>query len=116
MKVVWLDKVGHVLGLGRRAVSVVIVAVSVVVRVWVVCRADVVHLVRGTALHAASLGLLTGELKRISDAIARSKVKGDHTVIQSTPWESAGKPVQPQYCSLPAEFTMIGSSGVPVIR
>ena len=29
--------------------------------------------------------------------------------------ESTGKPVQPTYCSLPAELTTMGSSGVPVL-
>lgn len=38
------------------------VVVAVVVRVGVLGRADVVHLVGGTALHAAGLGLVTGEL------------------------------------------------------
>jgi hypothetical protein len=36
------------------------------------------------------------------------------SVIQRTPCESTGKPVQPTYCSLPAELTTMGSSGVPV--
>ena len=39
------------------------VVVAVVVGVGVLSRADVVHLVGGTALHAAGLGLLAGELQ-----------------------------------------------------
>lgn len=35
--------------------------VSVVVRVVIVCGANVVHVVYGTALHAAGLGLIAGE-------------------------------------------------------
>jgi hypothetical protein len=35
------------------------------------------------------------------------------TVSQMTLWESAGKPVQPAYCSSPAERTMMGSARVP---
>ena len=49
------------LGLGRRTV----VVVAVVVGVGVLSRADVVHLVGGTALHAAGLGLLAGELQSL---------------------------------------------------
>jgi hypothetical protein len=37
-------------------------------------------------------------------------------VIQRTLCESAGKPVQPTYCSLPAELTVMGSSIVPVFH
>jgi len=109
-----LDEVGHVLWLGWRG-AVVIVAVSVVVRVRVVRRANVVHLVGGTALHAAGLGLVAGELGNVSKD-CDSEGRGGRTVIQRTLCESAGKPVQPQYCSLPAELTMIGSSGVPIIH
>lgn len=38
------------------------------------------------------------------------------TVSQLTWWESAGKPVQPAYCSSPAPLTMIGSLRVPVSK
>lgn len=41
------------------------VVVAVVVGVGVLSRADVVHLVGGTALHAAGLGLLAGELQSL---------------------------------------------------
>jgi hypothetical protein len=51
-----LQEVGHVLGLG-----VWVLGVVVVIRVGVVCGANVVHLVDGAALHAARLGLLAGE-------------------------------------------------------
>lgn len=37
-------------------------------------------------------------------------------VIQRTLCESAGKPVQPTYCSLPAELTVMGSSIVPAFH
>ena len=40
--------------------------VAVVVGVGVLGGADVVHLVGGTALHAAGLGLVAGELWRVS--------------------------------------------------
>lgn len=39
---------------------------------------------------------------------------GRRTVIQRTVCESAGKPVQPQYCSSPKELTIMGSLRVPV--
>lgn len=68
-----LDKVGHVLGLRWRG-AVVIVTVTVVVRVRVVRRANVVHLVGRTALHASGLGLFAGELDEISDAIGKTEM------------------------------------------
>ena len=40
-------------------------------------------------------------------------VSGKRTVSQMTLWESAGTPVQPAYCSSPAERTMTGFSRVP---
>lgn len=55
-KVLGLKEIGHVLWLGVRVLVVVMV-----VRVRIVCGADVVHLVGGTALHAAGLGLFTGK-------------------------------------------------------
>ncbi len=35
------------------------------------------------------------------------------TVSHLTEWESAGQPVQPQYCSSPKELTIMGSLRVP---
>ncbi len=35
---------------------------------------------------------------------------------QIVTWESAGLPVQPQYCSSPKDLTMIGLSIVPEVR
>ena len=61
-----LDKVCHVLG---PWVWVLVVPVVVVVPVAVLCRSNVVHLVRGSALHAARLGLLARE--RDPDDIVR---------------------------------------------
>jgi hypothetical protein len=56
LHVLGLEEVGHVLGPG-----VFVHGVVVVVIVRVVCRANVLHLVHGSALHAARLGLLTGK-------------------------------------------------------
>jgi hypothetical protein len=67
-----LDEVGHVFRLGWRR-TVVVMAVSVVVRVRVLGRTNVVHLVGGTALHAARLGLVTGKLGSVSDEIERAE-------------------------------------------
>jgi hypothetical protein len=55
-----LEEISHVLGLGVLVDGVVVImAMAVVVRI--VRGADVVHLVGGSALHAARLGLLAGE-------------------------------------------------------
>ena len=65
------------------------VVVAVVVRVGVLGGADVVHLVGGSALHAAGLGVLAGEL----DALAEKRDVGaseSHTVIHRTLCESTG--------------------------
>lgn len=64
------------LGLGRRTV----VVVAVVVGVGVLSRADVVHLVGGTALHAAGLGLLAGELQSLE--LTRRSQKQDKEFIR----------------------------------
>ena len=55
LHVLGLEEVGHVLG-----PRVLVLDVVVVMRV-VVCRANVLHLVNGSALHAAGLRLFTGE-------------------------------------------------------
>ena len=52
-----LEEVGHVLGPG----VLVQVVVVIVVAVSVVCRTNVLHLVDGSTLHAARLGLLAGK-------------------------------------------------------
>lgn len=44
-----------------RALIPELTVVGVVIRVVVVCGADVVHVVDGAALHAAGLGLIAGE-------------------------------------------------------
>lgn len=81
--------------------------------VAIACRANVVHLVDGSALHAAGLGLFASKLQDISHHMHQfTKLL---TVIQRTLCESAGKPVQPTYCSSPAELTVMGSSIVPVM-
>ena len=64
------------LGLGRRTV----VVVAVVVGVGVLSRADVVHLVGGTALHAAGLGLLADELQSLE--LTRRSQKQDKEFIR----------------------------------
>ena len=64
------------LGLGRRTV----VVAAVVVGVGVLSRADVVHLVGGTALHAAGLGLLAGELQSLE--LTRRSQKQDKEFIR----------------------------------
>lgn len=40
-------------------------------------------------------------------------IEGIRTPSQVTTWESAGTPVQPAYCSSPAERTRTGFSIVP---
>lgn len=62
--------------MGRRTV----VVVAVVVGVGVLSRADVVHLVGGTALHAAGLGLLAGELQSLE--LTRRSQKQDKEFIR----------------------------------
>lgn len=64
------------------------VVVAVVVGVGVLCRADVVHLVGGSALHAARLGLVAGEL--VALVMYYQLWLRCLTVIHSTPWESTG--------------------------
>jgi hypothetical protein len=54
-EVLGLEEISHVLGLGVQVDGVVVVAVRIV------CGPDIVHLVGGSALHAARLGLLAGE-------------------------------------------------------
>jgi hypothetical protein len=54
-KVLWLEEIGHVLWLGVQVHGVM--AVVSVVSVRIVGRTDVVHLVGGSTLHAARLGL-----------------------------------------------------------
>jgi hypothetical protein len=54
-EVLGLEKICHVLWLWVQVDWVVVMTV------WVVFRTNVVHLVRGSALHAARLGLLTGK-------------------------------------------------------
>ena len=44
----------------------------------------------------------------------RAREREGRTVSQMVTWESAGQPVQPQYCSSPKDLTMIGLSNVPV--
>lgn len=56
------------------------VVVAVVVGVGVLSRADVVHLVGGTALHAAGLGLLAGELQSLE--LTRRSQKQDKEFIR----------------------------------
>jgi hypothetical protein len=58
-KVLWLEEIGHVLWLGVQVHGVM--AVVSVISVRILGRADVVHLVGGTALHAARLGLVAVE-------------------------------------------------------
>jgi hypothetical protein len=58
VKVLGLEEVGHVLGLGVQVDGVVVV---VAVAVAIVLGTDVLHLVDGSALHAAGLGLLARE-------------------------------------------------------
>jgi hypothetical protein len=65
-----------------------VVVVAVVVRVGVLGGADVVHLVGGSALHAARLGLVAGELGEL--AIGHMVETGCRTVIHRTPCESTG--------------------------
>jgi hypothetical protein len=55
-EVLGLEEICHVLWLRVR-----VLVVMVVVRVRVVCRADVMHLVGGSALHAARLGLFASK-------------------------------------------------------
>ena len=80
MHVLGLEEVGHVLwpGVGVLCSSIsgtlnvvwgiqrTVVVVAVVVGVGVLGGANVVHLVGGSALHAAGLGLFAGELWRVS--------------------------------------------------
>jgi hypothetical protein len=54
-KVLGLKEIRHVLRLRVQVDGVVVMTV------WVIFRANVVHLVGGSALHAARLGLLTGK-------------------------------------------------------
>jgi hypothetical protein len=65
-----------------------VVVVAVVVRVGVLGGADVVHLVGGSALHAARLGLVASELGEL--AFGRVMGTGCRTVIHRTPCESTG--------------------------
>lgn len=80
---------------------------------------DVVHLDHVTALEAALDGALAGDLKGVKSVSGTGYISpvglgwGGHTVSQLTWWESAGKPVQPAYCSSPALLTMMGSSMEP---
>lgn len=57
MEVFGLKEISHVLWLGMG----ILVVVPVVMRMGVFCWAYVVHLVRGAALHASRLRLITGE-------------------------------------------------------
>lgn len=89
------------------------VAVAVIVSMGVFGRADVVHLVRRATLHATGNGFLAGQLS-MHVSFHSLAGQGHLTVIQRTLCESAGQPVQPTYCSSPAELTTIGSSRVPL--
>jgi len=55
-----LEEIGHVLGLGVWVLGVGVV-IRVAVTVSILLRTNVVHLVHGTALHAAGLGLIASE-------------------------------------------------------
>jgi hypothetical protein len=55
-EILGLEEIGHVLWLG-----VGVLVVVVIVRVWIVCGADVMHLVGRSALHAARLGLFASK-------------------------------------------------------
>lgn len=88
-------------------------------RVRVVKGTDVVELDDVTALAAALERTLARDLLLpISIWLCASLLEQVyiHTVSQLTWWESAGKPVQPAYCSSPAPLTMMGLSSVPIIR
>lgn len=87
--------------------------------VVVVLGTDILHLVDAAALRAAlnrALAVhLDGEysVSQLCHYQVREP-KGSPTLSQMTLWESAGQPVQPAYCSTPAERTMMGSWRVPV--
>lgn len=82
MEVFWLEEISHVLGLGVLVHGVVvIVAVTVVVRI--VRGADVVHLVGGSALHAARLRLLTAQSDP-EDAVGVGRETGAADVLLVT--------------------------------
>lgn len=80
---------------------------------------DVVQLDHVAALEAALERALAGDLKGVESVSRTGDLGpvglgwGGHTVSQLTWWESAGKPVQPAYCSSPAPLTMMGSSIEP---
>lgn len=57
MEVLRLEEISHVLWLGMFVDWVVVVVMAM----GILSRADVVHLVGGSALHAAGLGLIAGE-------------------------------------------------------
>lgn len=114
LPVLGLDKVGEGLGLLEAVVVVIVVVVVGVLG------ADVVHLVDVAALGAALDGALAGHLFLVWRLVVWSQggkrgSKKKLTVSQMTLWESAGKPVQPAYCSSPAERTGMGFSMVPMI-
>lgn len=100
---------------------------------WVIGGSDICHLDAVTAFRATLKRAFAGDLKvsiyisqrpkhcvcltcdRQEQAGFRVQAKGDiHTVSHLVSWESAGTPVQPTYCSSPADLTIIGSSRVPV--
>lgn len=88
-------------------------------RVRVVKGADVVELDDVTALVAALERALARDLLlpiSIRPCAYLPEQLSVLTVSQLTWWESAGKPVQPAYCSSPAPLTMMGLSRVPIVR
>lgn len=112
LPVIGLDKVAHVLGL---LVSVVVVTVVVVV---ISLGTDVLHLVDVAAFGASLDRAVTGNLHtplapNIHPFLRPIRFSFSRTVSQMTGWESTGKPVQPAYCSSPAERTKMGSFMVP---
>lgn len=74
--------------------------------------------VRGRSVwgRRSQLDVLEDEEGRWGKDIGVRDTRGGRTVSQIVTWESAGQPVQPQYCSSPKDLTMIGLSIVPAVR